>query len=63
MASFPWIYNHSHGQSVVGVVNVSSSVPTSKFLPLFDTQDTRNVALMRQLQELVAQTASQLLTM
>ncbi|HEX4593630.1 MAG TPA: hypothetical protein VH157_05125 [Bryobacteraceae bacterium] len=62
MASFPWIYSHGHGQLVVGVVNVSSFVPTSKFLPLFDTQDPGKVALMRQLQELVAQTASQLLT-
>ena len=62
MASFPWIYDYAGGQIPVGVVNVSSLNPASKLLPLFDVQEPRKVALMRALQELVAQSASQLLT-
>lgn len=58
MASFPWI---DEGLAV-GVVNVSSHIPTTKMLALFDAKPAEQEAVMKVLQDVVNLGAQGLLT-
>lgn len=66
LASFPWIHKPQDVQRpyVLGVVNVSSAVPNSKLLQLFDlTPDLQKTFVENVLQELVNVTARELFIM
>jgi hypothetical protein len=64
LISFPWIHNIEENQKpiVIGVVNVSSFVSTSKLLPLFGPPGPQRDAELDRLQRLVAMAADQLYT-
>lgn len=64
LMSFPWIHNIEDSQKpiVIGVVNVSSFVSTSKFLPLFGLARPQKDEAMERFQRLVTLAARRLFT-
>lgn len=63
LMSFPWIHNieDSRKPIVMGVINVSSFVSTSKFLPLFSLPGPQKDQVMDKFQRLVTMAARRLL--